>query len=43
MTPDQLRWSPLPPPDAPTDFVDGLFTMAGNGGAHAHAGAQAWD
>ncbi len=31
-TPNQLRWSPLPMPSAPTDFVDGLFTMAGNGG-----------
>ena len=29
--PNQLRWSPLPMPDAPTDFVDGLVTMAGNG------------
>ena len=32
VTPEQLRWDPLPMPDAPTDFVDGLFTMAGNGG-----------
>ena len=32
VTPEQLRWNPLPLPDAPTDFVDGLFTMAGNGG-----------
>ena len=31
VTPDQLRWNPLPFPDAPTDFVDGLLTMAGNG------------
>ena len=31
VTPDQLRWSPLPLPQARTDFVDGLFTMAGNG------------
>jgi homogentisate 1,2-dioxygenase len=38
VTPDQLRWSPLPLPQAPTDFVDGLFTMAGNGAAHSHAG-----
>jgi len=29
--PDRLRWSPLPPPDKPTDFVDGLITMAWNG------------
>jgi homogentisate 1,2-dioxygenase len=29
--PNQLRWDPLPVPDAPTDFVQGLVTMAGNG------------
>jgi homogentisate 1,2-dioxygenase len=29
--PNQLRWDPLPIPDAPTDFIDGLVTMAGNG------------
>src|SRR6476619_1268405 len=40
VTPDQLRWSPLPLPlpDAPTDFVDGLFTMAGNGSPAAMNG-----
>jgi homogentisate 1,2-dioxygenase len=37
-TPNQLRWNPLPPPSAPTDFVDGLFAMAGNGSAAAHSG-----
>ncbi|MBU6199606.1 MAG: homogentisate 1,2-dioxygenase, partial [Xanthomonadaceae bacterium] len=31
VTPERLRWSPLPSPSVPTDFVDGLFTMAGNG------------
>lgn len=31
--PDQMRWDPLPLPSAPTDFVDGLVTMAGNGDA----------
>jgi len=36
--PDQLRWDPSPLPAAPTDFVDGLFTIAGNGGAAAQAG-----
>jgi homogentisate 1,2-dioxygenase len=35
VTPDQLRWSPLPMPSAPTDWLDGLFTMAGNGGPSA--------
>jgi len=38
VTPDQLRWNPLPLPGTPTDFVEGLFTMAGNGGPAAHAG-----
>ncbi len=38
VTPEKLRWSPLPLPDAPTDFVEGLFTMAGNGGPEAGAG-----
>jgi homogentisate 1,2-dioxygenase len=36
--PDQLRWDPLPMPSAPTDFVAGLVTMAGNGGPAAMAG-----
>jgi homogentisate 1,2-dioxygenase len=29
--PNRLRWNPLPLPDAPTDFVDGLVSYAGNG------------
>jgi homogentisate 1,2-dioxygenase len=36
-TPNRLRWDPLPIPEAPTDFVAGLTTMAGAGspeGAH---------
>jgi homogentisate 1,2-dioxygenase len=37
-TPNQLRWDPLPQPDKPTDFVDGLVTLAGNGSANEHAG-----
>ncbi len=37
-SPNQLRWDPLPLPTAPTDFVDGLFTMAGNGSAGVAAG-----
>ena len=37
-TPNQLRWSPRPIPSQPTDFVDGLFTVAGNGGAAAQHG-----
>ena len=37
-TPNQLRWDPLPIPSKPTDFVEGLVTMAGNGGPEAQAG-----
>jgi homogentisate 1,2-dioxygenase len=36
--PNRLRWNPLPPPDAPADFVDGLVTMAGNGDVSARSG-----
>ena len=36
--PDRLRWDPLPLPDAPTDFIDGLLTMGGNGDAATHIG-----
>ncbi len=38
VTPDQLRWNPLPLPEAATDFVDGLYTMAGNGSAAGQHG-----
>ncbi|HTH97932.1 MAG TPA: homogentisate 1,2-dioxygenase [Stellaceae bacterium] len=31
--PNRLRWDPLPLPEAPTDFVDGLVTYGGNGDA----------
>jgi homogentisate 1,2-dioxygenase len=37
-SPNQLRWDPFPFPDAPTDFVDGLVTIAGNGNAALQAG-----
>ncbi len=37
-SPDQLRWDPLPIPGKPTDFVEGLATMAGNGDAAAQTG-----
>jgi len=36
--PNQLRWDPLPLPTVPTDFVDGLVTMAGNGSAETMNG-----
>ncbi len=37
-TPDQLRWDPLPLPDAPTDFLQGLTTIAVNGDVRAQIG-----
>jgi homogentisate 1,2-dioxygenase len=37
-TPNQLRWDPWPLPTEPTDFLDGLITLAGNGGAAEQAG-----
>ncbi len=37
-TPNQLRWDALPLPSEPTDFVDGLVTLAGNGGPAEQAG-----
>jgi homogentisate 1,2-dioxygenase len=36
--PDQFRWDPLEVPDEPTDFIDGLVTMAANGDARAQLG-----
>jgi homogentisate 1,2-dioxygenase len=41
-TPNQLRWDPLPIPPAeakPTDFIDGLITIAGCGDLAAQTGA----
>lgn len=37
-TPNQLRWNPLPMPEEPTDFVDGMVTLAGNGDAAMQMG-----
>jgi len=37
-TPNQLRWSPMPMPANAADWLDGLFTMAGNGGPAEHTG-----
>jgi homogentisate 1,2-dioxygenase len=37
-TPNQLRWDPLPIPEAPTDFVEGLITMGGSGDPALQAG-----
>jgi homogentisate 1,2-dioxygenase len=37
-TPNQLRWDPRAIPAVPTDFIDGLFSVAGNGSASAQHG-----
>jgi homogentisate 1,2-dioxygenase len=37
-TPNQLRWDPIPIPTEPTDFIDGITTIAGNGDSFAQAG-----
>ncbi|HSK73195.1 MAG TPA: homogentisate 1,2-dioxygenase [Pyrinomonadaceae bacterium] len=38
VTPNQLRWNPLPMPEKATDFVDGITTIAGNGDLFSQAG-----
>lgn len=38
-TPNQLRWSPLPIPEKPTTFIEGIATMAGNGDLTTHTGS----
>ena len=37
-TPEKLRWNPLPAPPAGVDFLDGLYTVAGNGSPEAAVG-----
>ena len=37
-TPNQLRWSPLALPTAPTTFIEGIDTMAGSGDLTTHSG-----
>jgi homogentisate 1,2-dioxygenase len=37
-TPNQLRWDPLPIPEEPTDFIDGITTIAGNGDSFSQFG-----
>jgi len=38
LSPNRLRWNPLPIPSRPTDFVDGLYTMGGNGNLRMQSG-----
>lgn len=37
--PMQMRWSPMPYPTQPTNFIDGLVTFAGNGAIEEQMGA----
>ena len=37
-TPTQLRWSPLPIPKKPTDFIEGMVTIGGNGDVATQVG-----
>ncbi|HWB48461.1 MAG TPA: homogentisate 1,2-dioxygenase [Stellaceae bacterium] len=37
-TPNRLRWDPLALPATPTDFVDGIATMGGNGDVATRSG-----
>jgi homogentisate 1,2-dioxygenase len=37
-SPNRLRWSPLPFPDEPADFIEGLMTLGSNGDAGARTG-----
>ena len=36
--PNQMRWDPFDVPDTEQDFVDGIFTICGNGSPNAQAG-----
>lgn len=38
LSPNQLRWDPLPLPTTPMDFIDGLYAIAGNGSANEQSG-----
>ncbi len=37
-TPNRLRWDPFPIPSEPTDFLDGVATLAGSGSPDMQAG-----
>jgi homogentisate 1,2-dioxygenase len=36
--PNRLRWDPIASPEGPTDFVDGLWTVGGNGNVERQVG-----
>ncbi len=37
--PIQMRWNPMPYPEKPTDFINGIVTFAGNGNLDTQTGA----
>ncbi len=39
--PEPMRWHPVPIPEAPTDFIDGIRTVVVNGDADAQTGMAA--
>ena len=39
--PNRLRWDPLPIPERETDFIDGLYTVGGNGDVRTRNGMAA--
>ena len=49
--PNQMRWNPLPIPEGPTDFVEGIVTLGGSGdpamqdgvGVHLYAANASMD
>ena len=43
VTPNRLRWNPLEIPAEPTDFIDGLVSMAANSGAEKPAGISIYN
>lgn len=38
ISPNQMRWDPFPTPGTPQDFLDSLFTIAGNGDLYHWSG-----
>jgi len=40
LDPNRLRWDPMPLPEHPTDWLEGLRTLAGNGSAEDGAGVS---
>ena len=42
ITPNQLRWSPFPIPETPTDFIEGLMTIAVSGKVGLQTGCSVY-